>query len=66
MRRRGNMLKLSCAALIAATVAGCQALTVTECRIFDPIRASKTDTDGTRKQVDRHNAKGVGACGWRP
>jgi hypothetical protein len=36
-----------------------------ECRIFSPIRGSKSDTPLTRSQVDQHNAKGVGACRWK-
>jgi hypothetical protein len=66
MQERASVLKLSCAALIAATVAACQASTVTECRVFAPINGSKLDTERTRHQIDRHNARGVGACGWRP
>jgi hypothetical protein len=35
------------------------------CRIFSPIRGSPAkDTPETQAQVDAHNAKGVGACGW--
>ena len=44
-------------------LAGCP--TTGECDIFAPIRASKADTAATRQQVDIHNARGVGACGWR-
>jgi hypothetical protein len=35
------------------------------CRIFAPISGSSRDTAETRAQVDQHNAKGVGACGWK-
>lgn len=50
----------------ALTAAGCAGSTVTGgCRIFSPIYGSSRDTAETRAQVDQHNAKGVGACGWR-
>jgi hypothetical protein len=36
------------------------------CRIFAPIAGSPShDTPATMAQIDQHNAKGVGACGWR-
>lgn len=34
------------------------------CTIFRPIHGSKNDTQKTRNQVDQHNARGIGACGW--
>lgn len=64
---RKSVLKLSVASLIAVIVAACQASIATDgCSIFSPIYGSKQDTAGTRSQVDAHNAKGVGACGWKP
>lgn len=53
--------------VVALTAAGCQASTVIDgCRIFSPIHGSSRDTIETRSQVDQHNARGVGACGWKP
>lgn len=55
---------IACA--VALTAAGCSSSTVIDsCRIFAPIYGSSGDTAETRAQVDQHNAKGVGACGWR-
>lgn len=45
---------------------GACASKVDECSIFSAIRGSSRDTAETRQQVDVHNAKGVGACKWRP
>ena len=46
---------------------GCSNSTATDgCRIFKPIYGAKADTPETRSQVDTHNARGVGACGWKP
>lgn len=45
-------------------LSGCATARVDGCGIFGPIRGSKLDTPETRAQVDEHNAKGVGACGW--
>ena len=62
-------LKLSAASLIAAMTAACVGSTVIKvdgCTIFAPIYGSKKDTDETRRQVDAHNAEGIGACGWEP
>lgn len=55
--------------MIAAMTAACAASTVIKvegCTVFAPIYGSKKDTEGTRKQVDAHNAKGIGACNWAP
>lgn len=53
---------------IALLLAGCASTTVKVdgCTIFSPVYGSKKDTADTRKQVDAHNAKGIGACGWKP
>ncbi len=51
--------------LIALPLAACATTPIDGCRIFSPIRGSKLDTELTRQQVDQHNAKGVGACGWK-
>lgn len=54
---------------MAVIVAGCAnstAIKIDECPIFAPIRGSKKDTTQTITQVDAHNAKGIGACGWKP
>jgi hypothetical protein len=50
---------------MTAACAASTAIKVDGCTIFGPIYGSKKDTDGTRSQVDAHNAKGVGACGWK-
>lgn len=53
------------AILAAVTLTGCASATVTSgCQIFRPLHGSKQDTAGTREQIDRHNARGIGACGW--
>lgn len=60
---------MSAAVSIAAMMAACAASTaikVETCAIFAPIHGSKKDTPPTRAQIDAHNAKGVGACGWTP
>ena len=46
---------------------GCGTPTVIDgCRIFAPIAGSPArDSPATMAQIDQHNAKGVGACGWR-
>lgn len=50
---------------VALTAAACSNSTVTDgCRIFSAIHGSSRDTPETRSQVDQHNARGVGACGW--
>lgn len=56
---------IACA--VALTAAGCSSSTgvIDGCRIFSPIYGSSRDTPETRAQVDQHNAKGVGACGWK-
>ena len=54
---------IACAAVIA--LASCNSIVADGCTIFGPIHGSKLDTPETRTQVDEHNAKGVGACGWR-
>jgi hypothetical protein len=62
-------LKLSAASLIAVIAGGCLGSTgikVEGCTVFAPIYGSKKDTLETRNQVDAHNAKGIGACGWKP
>lgn len=42
---------------------GCVTPTVIDgCRIFAPIAGSPTRDSPA---IDQHNAKGVGACGWR-
>lgn len=51
--------------IAALALAGC-GTKPNECQIFSPIRGSKADTAETRQQVDVHNAKGVGACSWKP
>jgi len=63
-----SALTLSCVALIAAMMAACAPSIVTTdgCTIFRPIYGSKNDTPKTRDQVDQHNARGIGACGWKP
>lgn len=52
---------------MALTAAGCSSSTVIDgCRIFAPIAgAPSKDTPETMAQIDQHNAKGIGACGWR-
>lgn len=50
------------AAVIA--LGSCNSTGIDGCAIFGPISGSKLDTPQTRAQVDEHNAKGVGACGW--
>ena len=59
---------MRCLALIGAlAAAGCAQTSVTDqCTIFVPIYGSKNDTQLTRQQVDQHNARGIGACGWGP
>lgn len=59
-------MHLTCAIIIAALLAGCTtaSVKVDGCTIFSPIYGSKQDTAGTRSQVDAHNARGIGACGW--
>ncbi len=62
MRHAGKLIV--CA--VALTAAGCSSSTAIDgCRIFAPIYGSSRDTAETRAQVDQHNAKGVGACGWK-
>lgn len=52
--------------LIALSLAACTAAPIDGCRIFSPIAGSPSqDSPATMAQVDQHNAKGVGACGWR-
>jgi hypothetical protein len=51
---------------MTAACAASTAIKVEGCTVFAPIYGSKKDTTGTRAQVDAHNAKGVGACGWQP
>ena len=54
---------IACCAVIA--LASCSSTVIDGCRIFSPIRGSPAkDTPETQAQVDAHNAKGVGACGW--
>ena len=52
-------------ALICLLLGGCATPVIDGCAIFGPIHGSKQDTPETRSQIDEHNAKGVGACGWR-
>ena len=56
---------IACA--VALTAAACSNSTVIDgCRIFAPIAGSPAqDSAATMAQIDQHNAKGVGACGWR-
>ena len=54
---------IACATAIA--LASCNSTVIDGCAIFGPLRGSKQDTPETRSQIDEHNAKGVGACGWR-
>jgi hypothetical protein len=60
-----RLAKKLIACAVVLTVAACGNSTVIDgCRIFAPIHGSSKDTSETRAQVDNHNAKGVGACGW--
>lgn len=55
---------IACCAVIA--LASCSSTVIDGCRIFSPIRGAPTeDSVKTMAQVDAHNAKGVGACGWK-
>lgn len=59
------VLTVSLIVCAAAMLAACgPSIAIDGCKIFGPIRGSKLDTAETRLQVDEHNAKGVGACGW--
>jgi hypothetical protein len=62
-----KLLKKSWIVCLAAMTAACVGSTETDqCTIFVPIYGSKNDTQLTRQQVDQHNARGIGACGWGP
>jgi hypothetical protein len=37
---------------------------LTFCDGAEPIRWSSKDTDGTLRQIKKHNDVGVDACGW--
>ena len=59
------------AALLGAALAvsGCAGSTATDagppfCLVAEPIHASTRDTEGTRIQIDAHNAVGAEFCGW--
>lgn len=61
--RLGKKLIACCAVIVLAS---CSSTVIDGCRIFSPIRgAPSKDTPETQAQVDAHNAKGVGACGWK-
>lgn len=50
--------------LLSACVSS-TAIKVDGCTVFAPIYGSqKEDSTETMRQVDAHNAKGIGACGW--
>lgn len=54
---------------VALAASGCAGSTVTDagppfCLIAEPIHVSTRDTEGTRRQVDAHNAVGAEFCGW--
>lgn len=54
------------ACCVAIALASCSSTVIDGCRIFSPIHGSPSrDTSETQAQVDAHNAKGVGACGWK-
>jgi len=53
----------------ALAVGGCAGSTATDagppfCLVAAPIHASARDTEGTRVQIDAHNAVGAEFCGW--
>jgi len=52
--------------VILLFVSACVGSTVPNsgCLIFQPIHGSLADTEGTRLQVDEHNAVGEAVCGW--
>jgi hypothetical protein len=62
---------MTCAVLLSAALAasGCAGSTATDagppfCLVAAPIHASSRDTEGTRIQIDAHNAVGAEFCGW--
>ncbi|WP_377846992.1 hypothetical protein [Bosea sp. UC22_33] len=59
----GKKLGACCAGI---ALASCSSTVIDGCRIFSPIRgAPSEDTPETQRQVDAHNARGAGACGWK-
>ncbi len=53
----------------ALAVSGCAGSTATDagppfCLVAEPIAASRRDSEGTRIQIDAHNAVGAEFCGW--
>lgn len=60
----GHKRKLIALSLVIAA-GSCSSTAIDGCGIFAPISGSKLDTPETRAQVDQHNARGVGACGWK-
>jgi hypothetical protein len=54
---------------VALAASGCAGSTATDagppfCLAAEPIHASVRDTEGTRVQIDAHNAVGAEFCGW--
>ena len=54
---------------VALAASGCAGSTATDagppfCLLAEPIHASTRDTEGTRIQIDAHNAVGAEFCGW--
>ena len=54
---------------VALAASGCAGSTATDagppfCLAAEPIRASARDSEGTRVQIDAHNAVGAEFCGW--